>query len=143
MPPKETVRAQETEFHQNTGSVGVSGENLALALLEQSDDCIKMLSLDGRLEYMNCAGLRAMEIDDQNMVLGQHWWDLWPKEAGPMLRDSFNAALSGIPQRFASNCPTARGTPKSWVIDLRPLKSQACPIVSVLCTSRDVTNGKS
>jgi hypothetical protein len=33
-------------------------------ILENSTDCIKVLDLDGRLEFMSAGGMRMMEIDD-------------------------------------------------------------------------------
>ena len=59
--------------------IGVEAGSLMTAMLEQSDDCIKMLNVDGTLEYMNCGGLKAMQIDEFSSVAGEKWWNLWPE----------------------------------------------------------------
>lgn len=40
------------------------------SVLDQSVDCVKILGLDGRLEYMNFNGQCAMEIDDLSAIIG-------------------------------------------------------------------------
>lgn len=38
--------------------------SVLIGLLDQSDDCVKVLSLDGRLKYMSCNGREAMQVDN-------------------------------------------------------------------------------
>lgn len=120
-------------------SVGLSGSDLAIAILEQSPDCIKMLSLDGHLNFINCNGLEAMEIDRPDSVIGKHWWDLWPKPVQGFVKQKFCEALKGHETSFEAECPTAKGTKRKWVVNLRPLVAAAGPVVCILSTSRDVT----
>lgn len=129
----------ETGAMQATCAVGLSGASLALALLEQSEDCIKLLSLEGRLEYVNCGGLRALELPAADLIIGKHWWDLWPMRDRDLIRSSFTKAARGTANRFEAACATALGRRKTWLVDLKPLVAPAGPVVSVLCTSRDIT----
>ena len=120
-------------------AAGLTGGNLALALLEQSEDCIKLLTLQGELDYMNCGGMRAMEISDFGEVKGQPWWSLWPAEHRALVRENFSRAASGHERHFIADCPTAAGSPRRWSVHLKPLVAPAGPVVAVLCTSRDIT----
>ena len=85
------------------GSVGLSGNDLAVGLLEQSKDCVKLLSIDGHLDFMNCNGLLAMEIDDTADVIGRLWWDLWPEPSRPFVEARFRLAAQGGEAEFAAD----------------------------------------
>jgi hypothetical protein len=83
----------------------VSGlSSVALAsVLDQSVDCVKLINLDGNIQYMNGNGLCAMEIDDFCAVEGQPWADLWPDEARQAIiwflsagSDRTNRTIQGI-----------------------------------------------
>ncbi|WP_284053662.1 PAS domain-containing protein [Stakelama marina] len=121
------------------GSVGLDGNDLVIALLEQSDDCIKILSIDGHLDFMNCNGLKAMEIDFPELVLGKLWWKLWPSQSQDFVKQCFLKAARGEEARFEADCPTAKGTPHRWNVHLKPLTAREGTVVSVLSTSRMVT----
>ena len=119
-------------------SVGLNGDDLALCLLEQSEDCVKILSIDGTLDFMSCNGLSAMEIDDPSRVLGQVWWTLWPDHSRAMVEDNFKNALGGRTVTFEASCPTAKGNPRHWSVNLKPMIARDGPVVSVLATSREI-----
>ncbi len=121
------------------GSVGLGGDDFAVALLEQSNDCVKILSMDGRLEFMNCNGMAAMEIDAPELVIGKLWWDLWPASSREFVKQNFLEAVQGRETGFEAECPTAKGSHRRWIVSLRPLSAPDGQVVSVLSTSRDVT----
>lgn len=116
-----------------------SGEMLA-AVLDQSIDCIKVIGVDGALEYMNRNGQCAMEIDDFCVVSGKLWWDLWPAETAPLVRSAFDRALGGESIRLeAAFCPTAKGTPRWWDVSVSPLRHSDGAIRGLASISHDVT----
>ena len=119
-------------------SVGLNGDDLALCLLEQSEDCVKILSIDGTLDFMSCNGLSAMEIDDPSRVLGQVWWTLWPDNSRAMVEDNFKNAIGGRTVTFEASCPTAKGNPRHWSVNLKPMIARDGLVVSVLATSREI-----
>ena len=118
--------------------VGLDSSDLAISLLEQSQDCVKILSVDGRLDFMNCNGMDAMEIDDPDQVLGQLWWHLWPDHAQVMVKNKFHAARNGRTVQFEASCPTVKGNPRRWSVNLKPMLAAAGPVVLVLATSREI-----
>ena len=97
---------------------GKASASMLLAILDQSPDCIKILSPDGRLEYMNRNGQCAMEIDDFQAVAGARWSDLWPVEARGLVEDSLARARSGEVVVFRSDCPTAKGRLRWWDVSV-------------------------
>ena len=51
---------------------------LALTMLEQSPQCIKLLDQSGRLCFMSENGQQLMGIDDFTAIDRTEWWKLWP-----------------------------------------------------------------
>ena len=119
-------------------SVRLEESDLALRLIEQSEKCVKLLSIDGKLEFTNCGGMKAMEIDDPSAIYGKFWWTLWPLNAQDMVRGVFDEAIGGTTSTFEATCATARGNPRRWSVNLKPICSMAGPVVSVLATSREI-----
>ncbi|WP_299192536.1 PAS domain-containing protein [uncultured Erythrobacter sp.] len=134
----ETV-SSETGALRHSTLIGVEHDALLLGLLEQSGDCIKMLGLDGTLEYMNCGGLAAMEIDAFSMVGGKIWWELWPEDTRKLVRKKFETAAAGSEAEFIALCPTAKGNLRRWSVKLKPMIAVDSRVAGVLCTSRDIS----
>ena len=115
-----------------------SGAMLA-AILDQSADCIKVVSAAGAVEYMNRNGQCAMEIDDFCAVAGHDWASLWPRDAREPIERAIAAARNGQQSRFEAFCPTAKGTPRWWDVSVSPLRRPDGTIDSFIATSRDIT----
>ncbi|MEL6750972.1 MAG: PAS domain-containing protein [Pseudomonadota bacterium] len=110
------------------------------SILDSSMDCIKVVSVDGTLTYMNENGMCAMEIDDFTMVGGKKWYDLWPESAKGEIMDSITTAAKGTPSRFEAFCPTAKGTPRWWEVTVSPMREADGKVRSMVSISRDVTD---
>ena len=88
----------------------LSSETLLL-VLEQTTDCVKLLSLDGTVLWMNANGLCAMEIDNFCNIEGKQWSTLWPAEAKAQIENSYKtASLGSVPQFPLPRALTAGGT---------------------------------
>ena len=119
---------------------GSSTGELLFALLDQSHDCIKLLSPDGAVDFMNRNGRAAMEIDDFCSVAGADWWGLWPEEAKAEVERSVRRAQAGETSNFEAFCPTAKGTPKWWDVSVSPVMKPDGTIHAIVSISRDVTD---
>jgi PAS domain S-box-containing protein len=117
---------------------GASGEMLA-AVLDQSMDCIKVIGASGSLDFMNRNGRCALEIDDFAAIAGLNWWDLWPDQAKPLVRDAVRRAQAGESSRFEAFCPTAKGNPRWWEVSASPLLDADGTMRGIISVSRDVT----
>lgn len=109
------------------------------AILDQSADCIKIISSQGTVEYMNRNGQCAMEIDDFCAVAGQPWTSLWPEEARTQIEQAMEKAGSGQQAQFEAFCPTAKGTPRWWEVSISSLRRPDGSSDGYIATSRDVT----
>ena len=110
------------------------------AILDQSADCIKVISARGEVEYMNRNGQCAMEIDDFCVVAGQSWSALWPAESRSLIERSMEKASNGDTSRFEAFCPTAKGSPRWWDVSVSPLRRPDGELDGFIATSRDVTD---
>ena len=83
---------EEAAALQFFGSSGIPLASALLSLLDQSDDCIKVVGSDGTLQFMNCNGKSAMQIDDFSLVAGKPWSSLWPAASQPLIESAMAEA---------------------------------------------------
>lgn len=103
-------------------------------------DCLKTIGLDGTLRAMDVDSLCLMEIDDFQTVAGQPWSALWPTESQHIVEESIARAAGGKVARFNADCPTAKGTMKSWEVLVTPVRDDAGVIVALQSVSHDVSD---
>ena len=116
-----------------------TSEALSRSMLEASPDCIKLLSLDGKIEFMNGPGLRAMEIDDFAMIEGEPWCALWPGIGKAEAVDAVHKAGLGETARFNAFRPTAHGSYRWWDVVVSPILGSRGKVKQILAISRDTT----
>lgn len=118
--------------------MGWAENGFFLTALENSSGCVKVLDVECRLLFMNSAGRCLMEVEDFSQVEGRPWVSFWPEYARPQIARALAAALGGDEQRLTADCPTAKGTPKTWQITVSPLVEGGL-VVGLLATSEDCT----
>ncbi|MFZ5721850.1 MAG: ATP-binding protein [Pseudomonadota bacterium] len=112
---------------------------MLMAAVDGSQDCVKLIGLDGRVLYMNAGGYRLMELDGPAAVVGALWFDFWPASARQRVQQALETACANRHDRFTEVCPTGRGTVKYWDVLLTPLVDDAGAVTVVMVTSRDVS----
>ncbi len=110
------------------------------ALLDNSRDCIKLLDPEGRVLYVNHAGLLVRQMAGAEDVLGRYWWELWPAEAEAAVREAHANAAAGKIWDFRGFCPTAQGAPKWWDVRVSPVTDASGKVIRILVVSKDVTD---
>ncbi|MDQ6763007.1 MAG: PAS domain S-box protein [Bacteroidota bacterium] len=117
-------------------------EILSRTILESSPDCLKVLDLEGRLQYMNYNGLCQMEIDDFSTFKNKYWCTLWGGENEALIKASIDKAKKGETAKFTAFYPTAKGTPKWWDVVVSPVRKTGEPVLQIVSVSRDITEQK-
>lgn len=107
--------------------------------LAQSVDCVKLVSLDGKIQYMNHNGRCALEIDDTYTVEGSSWADMWPGAARQTVIDACADAATGKTVLFRAFSPTMKGASRWWDVLVSPVADTQGHIAGCLAISRDVT----
>ena len=81
-------------------------EELKNQILRSSADCIKVLDLDGRLQYMNDAGQTLLRISDISAYVNKPWADFWRGDDRDAALAALEAAKAGEMGKFIGFCPT-------------------------------------
>ncbi|MEK6676749.1 MAG: response regulator [Planctomycetota bacterium] len=108
-------------------------------IIENSLDCIKVIGLDGRLEFMNSGGQTILEISDLGPYLGSIWAEFWDGEEKLAAELAIEDAKAGGTGRFSGFCATVCGTPKYWDVVITPIRDDGGKVTRLLAVSRDIT----
>ena len=109
-------------------------------LLESSNDCIKVLDLEGRLQFMSAGGQRIMEVDDFSKFLDCPWPEFWHDELNQAAREAVATPATGGSARFRGQTATAKGTLRWWDVQVTPINGADGRPERLLSISRDITD---
>ncbi|HEY0291198.1 MAG TPA: PAS domain-containing protein [Hansschlegelia sp.] len=107
------------------------------AMLDATQDCIKIISTDGRLLMMNRAGCVALNVPEDS-DFGMPWLSLLPESVRDRGLEALHHAAAGDSARFPGQSLSPNGT-MFWDNLLTPITDDAGQVLSILCVSRDVT----
>jgi PAS domain S-box-containing protein len=111
-----------------------------LSVVEASRDCIRVISAEGFVEYMNTQGQALFEIEDfEGRNRRKYWPDMWPDVSRATVERALRRAMGGEASAFRAICPTAKGDPRWWDTTVSPILDDG-RVIRVLATSRDVTS---
>ncbi|MEH2324554.1 MAG: ATP-binding protein [Nostoc sp.] len=117
-------------------------EELKQRILDSTHDCIKVLTLDGQVLYLNKGGLHLLDIDDPASFLNTEWINLWQGEDQENAKVAIAAAKIGNVGQFQGYCPTTKGKPKWWDVIITSVRNASGIIAQLLVVSRDITKQK-
>jgi PAS domain S-box-containing protein len=122
-------------------SARLRSEERFRAIVETTPECVKVVTADGVVLHMNSSGLKMIEADNAEMVVGKKIYDLIASED----RDRFRAFNERI-------CRGEKGSLKFDIVGLRGerrhMETHAAPLrnpdgtVAQLAVTRDVTKRK-
>jgi PAS domain S-box-containing protein len=107
--------------------------------VETSPDCVKILDLDGRLVYINRAGLERLGVDDPSDLLHRPLADLWQEKEREALGNAIARAKTGAIGRFQGPNRTPAGVMKWWDMAIMPIADHSGTVMQLLAVSRDVS----
>lgn len=125
--------------------LAVAGEDLAAGgdflrgILAGCGDCIKVLDLEGRLQFMSEGGKRVMEVENFAALQGCPWPDFWAGDGNLQATAAVASAKEGRTARFRNAANTAKGTPRYWDVQVSPIIGKDGKVASLLSISRDIT----
>ena len=114
-------------------------EGFSRSVFEASPDCVKILSLDGRLEEMNTNGQCLMEVTDFAALRGRYWPTLWPERSKPDIERAMTEARSGRTASFTALCPTFKGALKWWDVMVTSVPGADGLPSRLIASSRDIS----
>ena len=117
----------------------VGNDDLLRGVLAGCGDCIKVLDLEGRLQFMSEGGKRVMEVEDFSVLKGCPWPSFLLGEGNQQAADAVNAARAGNSARFRGPANTAKGTAKYWDVHVAPIFGANGEVSHLLSISKDIT----
>ena len=117
----------------------VGNDDLLRGVLAGCGDCIKVLDLDGRLQFMSDGGKRVMEVDDFSALKGCPWIEFWAGDGNAQAAAAVDAAKAGKTSRFRGAANTAKGNPRYWEVQVSPIFGANGQISQLLSISKDIT----
>jgi PAS domain S-box-containing protein len=131
------------EAHATRTQVALlQSEALNQQIFNNSDDCLKVLDLSGRLLYMNLRGQALIGIEDLAVFLNRSWVEFWQEDDKQAALKALDSAKAGGVGSFQGYCPTLAGEPKWWDVKLTPVRGVDGQVERLLCISRDITERK-
>ena len=92
-------------------------------LVDCSQDCIKVLDLEGRLLSMNEGGMQALEICDLDPFVNSSWIEFWEGEDREAARAAVQSARNGGLGRFIGYfATTMTKQPRWWDVVVSPIR---------------------
>ena len=117
----------------------LNAEALNRQFVESTGDCVKILDLDGRILYINSAGLRLLELPDASGLLNTSIASYFEGDIRRAAESAVTAARRGGQGRFQYVMQTTSGQVKWWDAVVTPITDRHGTIVQLLAISRDVT----
>jgi two-component sensor histidine kinase len=117
----------------------VGNDEVLRGVLAGCGDCIKILDLDGKLQFMSEGGKRVMEVEDFGKLKGCPWPDFWAGEGNIEASRAVEQAKAGGVGHFKGAANTAKGNPRHWDVQVSPILGQDGRPSHLLSISRDIT----
>ena len=117
-------------------------EEFTRSIIENSPDCIKVLDLEGLLQFMSPAGLKTMKITNFAEYLNFPYLDFFQGENREAAREALDQARHGETGVFLGYCPTLDGVPKWWDVQVSPIFGSNGQVERLVAASRDITAQK-
>jgi PAS domain S-box-containing protein len=111
----------------------------ALQILDSSDDCIKVLDLEGHILFMSRGGQVLLGIQDITPFLNTSWIEFWQGADRQSAIEATARARAGKVSTFQGYCPTPSSEPKWWECKVSPMRGIDGQVERLLCISRDIT----
>lgn len=94
----------------SAGSELVGNDDVLRGILAGCGDCIKILDLEGRLQFMSEGGKRVMEVENFDAIKGCPWPEFWAGEGNAQAVAAIAAARGGGPHTFEMQRAPPRAT---------------------------------
>jgi len=120
----------------------LASEEFNRRVLASSADCIKVLDLNARVEFMSEGGMCVMEVDDFATIEGACWPDFWESGERGQVLDAIESAKRGDTGRFQGPATTMKGSPRWWDVIVTAITGPDGSAEKLLAISRDVTATK-
>ncbi len=114
-------------------------DDISRRIVDSSEDCLKVLDLEGRVNYVNGAGVRHLELRSPSDLLGRSWLDFWEGEGREAAEDALARGASRRARRVSGTSQDRCRCRKWWDVVVTPITDAKGAVVQLLAVSRDLT----
>ncbi len=114
-------------------------ESYSENVLNCSPDCIKVLSVDGKVEFINESGAAEMELEPLQTIIGVPWASLWLGESRVIVESAVAQAAQGNTLRFEALREPPGGQRRWWDTTVAPITDPDGRVERLIAVSRDVS----
>jgi len=141
-PERMLVVSVDVTSRRQTESSLRETEEFNRGIIAHSQDCIKILDLDGNLLFMSSGGVRKLGITDIQPLMNTSFIGFFDAADQPRVREAVAAASRGGTGQFQAFCGGPSGEMRFWDVVVTPIfGEQQCP-QRLLCISRDITESR-
>ncbi|MDX9821758.1 MAG: MASE3 domain-containing protein [Syntrophales bacterium] len=109
------------------------------SIVENTRDCITILDLDGRVQFMNKAGQALLKVPDVRSYLNVSFEEFWEGEDRIAAAGAVATARQGAVGSFDGYRPTFDGVPQWWSVIVSPIRSAGGGTARILAIARNIT----
>ena len=114
-------------------------QDLNASILASSRDCILVLDLEGKVEFVSPGGVKGMDASDASELVGRSWFDNWHDGDRIAAHKAADDACAGGTGRFEGYAPTLKNTPKWWDFVVTAIFCDSGKPQRMVAVGRDIT----
>ena len=114
-------------------------DDLSRQIVESTGDCVKILTLDGRIEYINNVGLRMLELPTAEPLIDRPLAGFFEGDVRKAAEAAVEEARGGGLGRFQYEMRAASGAVKWFDAVATPMIDEHGVVSQLLVISRDIT----
>ncbi len=119
--------------------LGFVAPSFVLSMIQATSDCVKILSVDGRIIFVNQIGLDELMGGSLDQVRDTVWSGYWPAIARPALEEAIELTTHGRHIYCELPRPTDEGLDRLWAVNLTPVFGEDDRVIAIVVLSRDLT----
>ena len=131
------VNAQETRLKESIEAD--NSESIFRSIFESAPESVMLQNRDGSIELVNHTGLRLLEIDKANNVIGKSIYDLIDKNYCDAYRAMSETVFNGVNACLEYEMLTFNGNQRWMRTNAVPLRNSQQKITNLIATTSDIT----
>ena len=135
----ETGTSSALPVNPGDTALAIDRDQLNRLIADSGNDCMLVLSADGRIQQVGESTQRLLELSDPAQLNGVNWLSIWEAPERAAVRDAIIGARQGKKVRFSAFGYTLKRTPKWWDIVVSLVDAAEGKPRLLLAVARDVT----
>jgi PAS domain S-box-containing protein len=120
-------------------ALGFVAPSFVLSMIQATSDCVKILSVDGRIIFVNQIGLDELMGGSLHEVRDTVWSAYWPSQTRPALEEAIDLTTQGRHIYCELPRETEDGLDRLWSVNLTPVFGDNDRVIAIVVMSRDLT----